>query len=93
VEGNSVYPENTTNIQNVQTLNFQIYPNPNNGLVYLENIPENSTLQIFDLQGKLILLDTRSQKTELDISFLPNGQYIVVVSLNGQLGIQKIIKQ
>jgi hypothetical protein len=92
VDDNAVYPQET-GIQTVQNLEFKIYPNPSEDLIYIENIPENAILQIFDMQGRLLIQDSRSQKSFIDISTIPSGQYIVVISHDNKLGIEKLIKQ
>lgn len=92
VDDNAVYPQET-GIQVIQNLEFKIYPNPSEDLIYIENIPENAILQIFDIQGRLLIQDSRSQKSFIDISTIPSGQYIVVISLDSKLGIEKLIKQ
>lgn len=51
------------------------YPNPSNGLVYLS---KNADIQIFTLDGKLIM--TAYQTNEVDLSSYQNGTYILRTS-------------
>jgi len=93
VDGNSVYPEGTGIGDVVNNLEFSIYPNPAQDFIYLENVPDGSILKVFDLQGKLLIHDVRDIKNNLDISNLSTGTYIVVITNDGAVGTQKIIKQ
>lgn len=73
---------------------LKIYPNPSNGLLYIE-IAENKNVQVqlFDLSGKLILaqnITNTAKHQEIDISNVTNGVYIIHVtngneSLHGKL--------
>ena len=60
------------------TKNSIIYPNPcTNGFTINAGI---STLKIYDLNGKLILLKQIKSKTYIDLSFLKAGVYIVKIN-------------
>ncbi len=68
----------TLNIKtlNVQNSSFQIFPNPNNGSFTIE--PSNSTkqtLQIFDINGKMLLSQPITGKTTIDVTNLAEGVY------------------
>lgn len=93
VDGDMVYPEGWTGVTTLELFEFNIYPNPTTDFIYLENIPDGSLLQVFDLQGKLVVSDSRSHKSSLDVSSLPTGQYVIVVSHDGSVGTHKFIKQ
>jgi uncharacterized repeat protein (TIGR02543 family) len=84
-----------TNIVEILTdNNLKIYPNPIvNGTFFVErtfydNQPER--IKIYDITGKLVLLQqTAGTKTEINISHLPDGFYVVNV---GEVS-AKIVKQ
>ena len=75
-----------TNILLVQTgliASLQVFPNPTfDGRFFIE-IPDNiedRTIRIYNLSGQLVLSrPANRQETEIDISHLPNGMYIVRV--------------
>jgi hypothetical protein len=78
-------------LENHAVLN--VYPNPiTNGIVFVE-IPENADsdwIQIYDFTGKLVLTKTADKpKSEINISHLPNGTYIVKIGNHSA----KILKQ
>lgn len=55
-------------------LNFNIYPNPTNGLVTIQTNKMNLVFSILDLSGKTLL--TTSEKT-IDISGFADGFYLI----------------
>jgi len=75
-----------TNILLVETHNYaslQVFPNPTfDGRFFIE-IPDNiedRTIRIYNLSGQLVLSrPANRQETEIDISHLPNGTYILRV--------------
>jgi len=81
--------------------NIKIYPNPfaNSISVDFQNSPVNNyTLKVFDLTGKMVLLENLRSDTINSIDFTPfsSGQYLFIISseTSGLLGIhvvQKII--
>ncbi|MFH1161452.1 MAG: T9SS type A sorting domain-containing protein [bacterium] len=75
---------------------FSIYPNPAFTQITIETsaIPIDSKLSILNLNGqKLITRQITEPKTQLDISTLPNGVYIVHLTNDRTVEVRKIIKQ
>ena len=70
---------------NVKTLNnnnhalIKIYPNPNNGSFYIENIAKKSIVEVYSIDGKLIKSQI-SHDNKLKLSGLTNGIYVLVVT-------------
>ncbi|AUP81287.1 T9SS type A sorting domain-containing protein [Flavivirga eckloniae] len=70
-----------------------IYPNPAKNIIYLNNIPPNTTsLQVFTLDSRKIIDKTIGNNLEekLDISSLSNGTYILNL-LGKQINLSKLI--
>jgi hypothetical protein len=63
---------------------FQIYPNPVNSILFIENSDYiGSDIKIFDNNGKLAAHYTLDNQLKIDVSKLPNGVYtLVLVSPN-----------
>jgi hypothetical protein len=82
-------------IDEINTSNLFIYPNPSNGLVtlYFDNFLHQETLQIFNLFGQLIFeKDNQSgDQVLLDLSGLENGIYFCRLATENQKQVQKII--
>jgi hypothetical protein len=73
---------------------FYLLPNPSTGIVQivLSNESEFFNIRIFDLQGRTVLVSTCDQKTtELDLSHIKKGIYIVSLSNACRTVSQKLI--
>lgn len=85
-----------TNISKTSS-EFELYPNPTNGIIYLSALDINE-LQIilYDIQGKSYPSDLISQNShgifEIDMSLLESGIYLIQLEYEGKLEIMKIIK-
>lgn len=90
----------TVNIQNLgvndQIINgIKLYPNPTNDVLVVK-LPnhENSNLNLFDLNGRLLLNKTlNSNETIIDLSSFENGVYILDLNINNLRLSKKIIKK
>lgn len=65
-------------------LNWRVYPNPSSKSFKIHSFEDDQLLlvQVYDLNGKLLLKDTnvKSDEDEIDISNLPSGVYIVLIN-------------
>ncbi len=70
--------------------NLNIYPNPTNDIINIEGLisNESTTINIYDLQGKLILTKELIEQGSIDISDLNNAVYIIKI---GEIA-QRIVK-
>ncbi len=77
-------PISVAGIEQYNTNNtISIYPNPNNGLFVIE--PSNTTqttMQVYDVNGKLVLSQTINGKTTIDASSLQEGVYNISLQSN-----------
>lgn len=59
--------------------------NPGNGLFAFENLPMNSTIEIFDISGRLISTTTATSSTaNIDISAMGTGMYFYAIRKDGE---------
>ena len=73
-----------------------VYPNPANENLTLvfSNDLFNSSVNIYDLQGRLVFHNNLvADKTTIDISLLTNGIYFISVSNNDKTATSKFIKE
>ncbi len=56
---------------------FQFFPNPSNGMLFIKLQEKNSAqiIQLFNLEGRLMLEEQILNQKQLDLSALPNGMY------------------
>jgi photosystem II stability/assembly factor-like uncharacterized protein len=72
---------------------INIYPNPSSDFISINNNSEHATLQLFDINGKLILTKRLSaNENKLDISTIKNGLYIAKIISPDNVKTTKIIK-
>ena len=57
----------------------EIYPNPTKGKIYIQGLNEETIVNLYDIQSKLINTYTVKDQAEIDISRLDNGVYMLKV--------------
>jgi type IX secretion system substrate protein/VCBS repeat protein/FG-GAP repeat protein len=71
---------------------INIYPNPNNGSFVIEtNSTEKQTMQIYDINGKLVLNQTINGKTNIDASNLADGVYNISLLSNDGITNKRVV--
>ena len=62
-------------------MKISIYPNPTNNIINIEglNKNENNTIQIFDVQGKLVSTKIVNERGTIDLSELNKGVYVIKI--------------
>ena len=74
--------------------NIQIFPNPSKQSFSLTNIKGITSIQIFDISGKKVQSFKSFSKNLFDVSYLPVGQYIIMISKSeGENFSFKLIKE
>ncbi len=73
---------------------ISIYPNPNKGVLFIDNKNESiNCLKIYDLMGQEVyskqLLNINNPI--VDISFLNNGMYVLIIESNNKSHIEKLV--
>jgi len=98
----SVVVTNSSSIsENNQLTNFNVFPNPSNGLfnIQLKSNELSSKITVMNLLGEVILakdlVQTSNGKFELqiDLSNYPNGIYLIDLTSENQTVVRKISKQ
>jgi len=71
---------------------FTIYPNPAHDVLNIDNQNQfDYNITISDLTGKSILKQTAEGNTQIDVSNLPTGMYLVKISYHKDSFMQKLI--
>jgi hypothetical protein len=84
--------EGTLGVNDVQSLEMNIYPNPVNGNFVTIQTPSNGTkyVEVFDITGKRLINTSLSADT-LEVSSLSAGVYLIKVTVEGQSKTSKLI--
>jgi hypothetical protein len=70
-------------IDDVEGQYLMIYPNPSNGLIYvdLSSFTRKPVVQVYNVSGKLVYhTDNASQKAVIDMTSMPNSVYLVRIA-------------
>lgn len=83
--------EGVTSVGQPLLYNVNIYPNPANDILFVENASEQTVVSIYGLTGQL--MKQVNYQGQMDIADLAKGFYIVVVEEKGQKKSFKLEKQ
>lgn len=89
---NSVFCSNVSVEEALNNENAKIYPNPTNNYLSIET-KENSSVEIFSIDGKLVLKTTTTDNATIDVSALHKGMYTIKLTNKHSVFTSKFIKQ
>lgn len=73
---------------------IQVSPNPTNGIIQINaNNIKNWNINIRNVMGKLLKSQQLSENEQIDLSFLPNGLYLLELHNNYHVFTESIIKK
>ena len=73
---------------------FTYYPNPTSGILNLSSKQIIDNASIYNLLGQKVLeTSLKANTASLDISNFSSGTYIMKISINGEIGTYKLLKQ
>ncbi len=82
---------NALGVNEFSSLNFSVYPSPVADILHIQTNTEIRKVTIYNKLGQLVFT---SKNDKIDISGLTKGVYFVKVEgINGNFGIQKIVKE
>ena len=85
----------TSNNNSLEQVNqVKLFPNPTEGVLYLDNFTADQfdLIRIYDLTGKLVLRPT-FQNNRINLSVLPTGVYVVQLISNENQSFSQLIKK
>lgn len=83
--------ESTTEISEKEIKSYKIFPNPSNGVIYIESKSDIKKVDIFDIQGNNVFRNDKID--EIDLSTLSQGVYLIKIITSERVYYQKIIKE
>ena len=89
---------NVTSVSDIDAGNFKFYPNPASDFIIIETgkiNPENVSISIYDITGKLNSVQKRSMnnKLEINVQELKQGIYFIEMQTSNQRSMMKLIKE
>ena len=87
------YTDETMSLNDKNIFPFNLYPNPANTVVNINDVPVGTSLQITDLSGKKVFNTViKTGYITINTGSLINGVYILkLTSLNGETAVKKLI--
>jgi len=80
------------NIEDTTFENFSLYPNPSNGKVTLQAQNNNKAqISVYNILGSQVYATYQDLNSELDLSALESGAYLVRVETEGEQTIKRLI--
>ena len=89
---NLYFYNSTVGISKKDNSGISFYPNPVKSDLFVVGLPQNATIKIFDMRGKL-LLNTRNTNNQIDVNNLSKGIYTIQVSGRNGIITRKIVKE
>ncbi|HRO43974.1 MAG TPA: DUF4397 domain-containing protein [Flavipsychrobacter sp.] len=88
-------PVATTNVSQISGKNsaVKIYPNPANDRLFITGLSNEAQLYIMDFTGKIQQSETIGMQTEVNVSNLSEGTYLVKVVSNGNEQVLRFVKR
>ena len=85
----------TTSVSEINTVGISVFPNPATDKIKIESPVslDNSAVEIYSISGKLVIKTSLNSKSEINISNLPNGIYIIKINSKTVNFAKRIIKK
>tara|TARA_R110002012_G_scaffold11368_2_gene51370 strand:+ start:45126 stop:46514 length:1389 start_codon:yes stop_codon:yes gene_type:complete len=86
------YKNNTLSISENEFANYQIFPNPTDGILHIESKLPISTISVFNILGQSI--EKNQNANQIDLSKAESGVYLLKIEdRNGNSQTHKIVKE
>lgn len=86
------YKNNTLGVSENELANYQIYPNPTDGILHIEPKKHIAAISVFNILGQII--ETKQNTNQIDISKAEAGVYLLKIEdENGNSQTHKIVKE
>ena len=76
--------------ENSSENNFLIYPNPSNGIFFIDSKFENAKVEIYNSMGEKVFSSSHMPNS-IDISANAKGVYFVKINLEGKIYSRRVI--
>nr|MCH9661290.1 T9SS type A sorting domain-containing protein [Bacteroidota bacterium] len=84
----------TLGVEELEAYGFSFYPNPADEVINLSSAELIESVEVYSILGQRVLVqDINATTSQINISALSQGAYLMQVSINGQVGTYKILKK
>gem|GEM_PF-247395 len=83
----------TVNVSDFDVFGFSYYPNPVNDILHFSSNQPIENVVVSNMLGQQIKTNLNSDKTSLDLSNLPSGNYLVKITIEGVAKMIKVVKR
>lgn len=81
-------------VDNANAGKFSYYPNPTSGILNISASGKIENVEVYNMVGqKVMTFAPKSNRSEINMSSLPKGVYLVKALVNGKVVTNKVIKQ
>jgi hypothetical protein len=89
---NLYFYDGTVGVSKLDQSGVSFYPNPVKSSLYIDGLPQNATIKIFDNTGKL-LVNKKNAGRVIDVNTLSKGVYIIQVIEKNGIVTKKFVKE
>lgn len=83
----------TPEIETYQESNLKVYPNPTNGLLFFEATEMQwDIIEIINSRGQVIKIFNKPNKTEINLTDMPAGMYMIRFVSQGERMVRRVFK-
>ena len=93
IEDYTVIVSSSIGIDQSKNYQFNIYPNPSNGIFNIKGINASSDVRVLNIIGAELMKINIQEDQAIDLSSLAKGVYLLEINSNGMIETQKIIIQ
>ncbi len=87
---NFSYNNNAVSLNDYELNNITIIPNPNSGLFSIETSMPIKSIQLYDINGKIVYSNNTTNNNQVDASHLTNGIYFIKIESDSNIIYKKI---
>lgn len=82
--------EQNLSVEETQELKISVYPNPTQGKLYISGIVQETTIEIFSVDGRQLMTKDISGNTYIDLDF-SSGLYLLKMASEGKTVVKKVL--
>ena len=87
-----LYDGSTTAVSKLDKSGISVYPNPVKSSLFVNGLPQNATVNIYDMRGKLVI-NRQNSDNQIDVNNLAKGIYSIQISGKNGITTKKFVKE